>query len=190
MIDDICSMTKPADTDELREFLDIATYMPPFIAKLSANTATLRNLIKKDAIFAWNSSDDKAFESTMKLICREVTMAYFKPGADTVIQVHASERGMGAVLMQEDKPIALALKSFSDRETGCSNIEREMFGVVFGCERFHTYVYVTRLTVESDHKPLEMIILKNLAAAPQRLQRMLLRIQPYDVHIRYRPGRR
>ena len=47
-----------------------------------------------------------------------------------------------------------------------------MFAVVFGCERFHTYVYGTRFTVESDHKPLQMIILKNLAAAPHRLQRI------------------
>ena len=64
-----------------------------------------------------------------------------------------------------------------------------MLAVVSGCERFHTYVYETRFTVESDHKPLDIIILKNLAAAPQRLRRMLLRIQPYDVQIRYRPGK-
>ena len=64
-----------------------------------------------------------------------------------------------------------------------------MLAVVFGCKRFHTYVYETRSTVESDHKPLEIIILKNLVAATQRLQRMLLRIQPYDVHISYRPGK-
>ena len=61
-IDDIRSMTKPANTDELREFLGIATYMSPFIPKLSANTATLRDLIKKDAVFSWNSLHDKAFE--------------------------------------------------------------------------------------------------------------------------------
>ena len=60
-IDDIRRMTKPANADELREFLGIATYMSPFIPKLSANTATLRDLIKKDAVFAWNSSHDKAF---------------------------------------------------------------------------------------------------------------------------------
>ena len=47
-IDDIRSMTKPANADELREFLGIAAYMSPFIPKLSANTATLRDLIKKD----------------------------------------------------------------------------------------------------------------------------------------------
>ena len=61
-IDDIRSMTKPANADELREFLGIAAYMSPFIPKLSANTATLRDMIKKDAVFAWNSSHDKAFE--------------------------------------------------------------------------------------------------------------------------------
>ena len=42
-------------------------------------------------------------------------------------------------------------------------------------------------TIESDHKPLEMMHLKNLSAAPQCLQRMLLRNQPYAITIRYRP---
>ena len=36
-------MTKPADADELREFLGIATNMSQFIPKLSANTGTLRD---------------------------------------------------------------------------------------------------------------------------------------------------
>ena len=139
-IDDIRSMTKPADADELREFLGIATYMSPFIPKLSANTATFRDLIKTDAVFAWNSSHDKAFESTKKLICREVTLV-FKPGADTVIQIDAYGRGLGAVLMQAGNPIAFASKSLNDCETRYANIEREMLAFVFGCERFHTYVY-------------------------------------------------
>ena len=54
---------------------------------------------------------------------------------------------------------------------------------------FNTYVYGKQFTIQSDHKPLEMIHLNNLAAAPQRLQRMLLRIQPYDIVIRYKPGK-
>ena len=77
----------------------------------------------------------------------------------------------------------------SDAETRYANIEREMLAVVFGCERFHTYVFGKSVTIESDHRPLEMIHLKNLSAAPQRLQRMLLRIQPYAITIRYRPGK-
>ena len=43
--------------------------------------------------------------------------------------------------------------------------------------------------VETDHKPLEMIHKKSLASTPRRLQRMLLRLQHYDVSIKYRPGK-
>ena len=50
-------------------------------------------------------------------------------------------------------------------------------------------VYGKSFVLESDHKPLEMINLKNLAVAPQRLQRMFLRVQPYDVVLRYKPGK-
>ena len=43
--------------------------------------------------------------------------------------------------------------------------------------------------IESDHKPLEMVSMKHLIAAPLRLQRMLLRLQQYDMIITYRPGK-
>ena len=64
-----------------------------------------------------------------------------------------------------------------------------MLAVVYGCERFHTYLFRRNFTVHSDHKPLESIHLKHLTAAPPRLQRMLLRLQPYDLMIKYQPGK-
>ena len=42
---------------------------------------------------------------------------------------------------------------------------------------------------QSDHKPLEMIAVKNLANAPPCLQRMLLQLQHFDITICYRPGK-
>ena len=64
-----------------------------------------------------------------------------------------------------------------------------MLAVVFGLERFHTYIFGRSVLVHSDHKPLECINLKALSQAPPRLQRMLLRVQPYDATIKYRPGK-
>jgi len=34
-----------------------------------------------------------------------------------------------------------------------ANIERELLVVVYGCEKFHTYLFGHRFTVHSDHKP-------------------------------------
>ena len=51
------------------------------------------------------------------------------------------------------------------------------------------YVYGKSFILESDHIPLDMINLKNLATAPQRLQRMFLRVQPYEFVLRYKPGK-
>ena len=188
-VDDIRQMKRPTNPKELQEFLGVVTYTSPFIPNLSRITAPLRDLLKRDAEFEWTASHDIAFEETKAQICREVTLAYFEPNAESTVQVDASSRGLGAVLLQNGKPIAFASKSLSGCEQRYANIEREMLAVVFGCERFHTFVYGKHFTVESDHKPLEMIHLKNLAAAPQRLQRMLLRVQQYDFKLRYKPGK-
>ena len=42
--------------------------------------------------------------------------------------------------------------------------------------------------IESDHKSLEQISVKDLADAPVHLQRMLLQLQDYDLTIKYHPG--
>lgn len=42
--------------------------------------------------------------------------------------------------------------------------------------------------MESDHKPLEVIVKKPLHLAPKRLQRVLLRVQAYSINLGYRKG--
>ena len=91
--------------------------------------------------------------------------------------------------MQDKTPIAFASKALTDTESRHANTERELLAVVYGCERFHTYLYGRSFIAESDHKPLESIQLKHLTSAPPRLQQMLLCLQPYDVTIKYRPGK-
>ena len=128
------------------------------------------------------------FDRIKNLISEEVTLTYFDPEKETVLQVDASTKGLGATFLQEDKPVAFASKALTDVESRYANIERELLAVVYGCEKFHTYLYGRSFTVQSDHKPLESIHLKHLTSAPPRLQRMLLRLQPYSLTIKYRQG--
>lgn len=184
----ISSLPPPNSASQLREFLGFVTYMSPYIPNLADRSAPLRDLLKKDRHFKWSASHQQAFTNIKEQICKEVTLSYFDPNVETTVQVDASLQGIGAALIQNNKPVAFASKSLTDVEQRYANIERELLAVVVGCERFHTYLYGKHFTVESDHKPLEMIALKNLKAAPPRLQRMLLRLQNYDVTIQYKPG--
>ena len=68
-----------------------------------------------------------------------------------------------------------------------AQIEKEMLALVFGCERFHGFLYGQNVvTVESDHEPLEAILKKPSHQAP--LQKMILWIKPYAVNVKYVPG--
>lgn len=97
--------------------------------------------------------------------------------------------GLGATLINNNKVVAFASKSLTETESHYANIERELLAVIFGCERFHTYIYGKKIIVETDHKPLENIQNKNIAQVLPRLKRMLLRLQPYDAQITYKPGK-
>ncbi|CAB3997498.1 Retrovirus-related Pol poly from transposon [Paramuricea clavata] len=182
-------MTKPRDRRELQTFLGLATYMGPFIPNLSSITAPLREILKKKNTFEWNENYQRAFDEVKQAISEEITLNYFDSTKEVVLQVDASTKGLGAALIQEGKPVAFASKSLTDVETRYANIEREMLAVVYGCERFHTYLFGRPVIVHTDHKPLESIHLKHLTSAPPRLQRMLLRLQPYDLTIKYIPGK-
>ena len=70
-----------------------------------------------------------------------------------------------------------------------ANIECKLLTCVFRVEQFYAYVFGLAFTIESDHKPLEQINIKNLAGTPVCLQRMLLLLQNYDVTIKYKPGK-
>ena len=152
-------------------------------------------MLKKDNVFHWDDQQTRSFQQVKTLIAKANTtpLRYYDRNLPVTVQADASLRGLGACLIQQhkgkDQPIAFASKSLTDAETRYANIERELLAIVFACQRFSTYLLGRSFVAESDHKPLEMIAMKNLANAPPRLQRMLLELQKYDVTIKYRPGK-
>ena len=179
----------PKDKKELHTFLGMVNYLAPFMPNLASHTAPLRELLKDDVDDQWFPSHTRAFEILKCQLSTETTLAYYDRSKPVVIQVDASSKGLGAVLLQENKPIAFASKALTPPESRYANIERELLAVVYGCEKFHTYLYGRQFVIESDHRPLEQIHKKNFDMAPPRLQRMLLRLQPYDCMIQYKPSK-
>lgn len=109
------------------------------------------------------------------------TLKFFDVQKPVTLSVDASSEGIGAVILQDKKPVAYGSRALTDAQKNYAQIEKELLAIVYGCEKFHQYVYGKEVEVESDHKPLESIFKKSLHQAPPRLQRMLLRLQRYSL---------
>lgn len=106
------------------------------------------------------------------------------------LQCDASQWGLGAAILQKGEPVAYTSRALTSAETHYAQIEKELLAILFACERFDTYIYGRDVVrVETDHKPLEAILRNTLNSAPQRLQRMLLCLQRYNLEIRYKRGK-
>ena len=167
----------------------MVTYLIPFISGLSTLTAPLHELLKKDAEFSWDVSYKTAFQCVKDAVVSDTTLQYFGASCPITVKVDASQVGLGAALLQDNKPVAFASKTLTEVECHYANIECETLAVVFGAEWFRTYIYGRPFTIESDHKPLESITKKSLADTPAHLQHMLLCLQGYDYVLPYHPGK-
>ena len=166
-------------------------FLSPFIPNLASIAANLWALTKKTSDFVWSPEHQSAVDRIKKTIVAPTALQYFDSTQRVAIQVDASQRGLGAVLLQANGPVEFASKLLTETESRYSNIERvrEMLAVLFGLEKFHYYAYGRPVVVESDHKPFEAIFRKHLSSAPPRIARMMLRIQKYDAQIKYVPGK-
>ena len=185
---DLHNMATPTSKKELQMFLGFVQSLAPFIPNLAEKSSVLRDLLKEDVPFIWESHHQASVDKIKQAISEESTLRYFDTAKTPTLQTDASIKGLGASLIQDDHPIAYASKALSDAETRYACIERELLAVVFGVQRFHTYLYGRPFKVITDHKPLVMILNKPLTSAPPRLQRMLLKLQGYNFTIEHQPG--
>ena len=81
--------------------------------------------------------------------------------------------------------MAYASRALTDTETWYAQLEKEILAIVYGLEKFNQFTFGRHVTVYSDHKPLEAILKKPLACAPRRLRGMIMRLQKYDLEVRY-----
>ena len=187
----ISDMPPPTNKSELQTVLGMINYMSKFAPNLAEITSPMRSLLNKDVEFSWDKPQSEAFQKVKDILTRSPgpVLAYYDPKKELTLQVDASKYGLGAVLFQDSKPITVASKSLTTSEVNYAQIEKEMYAILFGCKRFHQYIYGRPVKVETDHKPLVSIMKKSLLDAPARLQRMILQLQRYDLEIVHLPGK-
>ena len=185
----IAAMPPPEDKKGVERLLGTVNYMAKFIPNLSTISEPIRMLLKKEVQFTWEHEQERAFVEIKNALTSEKTLGYFNPNEAITLECDSSQSGLGAVVTQNEKPIAYASRSLREVETRYAQIEKELLAVVFGLERFENLTYGQHVTVLSDHKPLEAILNKPICSSPPRLQRMLIRLHKFNITLKYKEGK-
>ena len=184
----ILEMPPPTSKKQVQSFIGMVNYLSKFSARLSELAEPIRELCKDKVPFNWGPEHQAAFKQMKCEIARTPILAYYNPKKETVLQTDASVKGLGACLLQDQKPVYFASKALTETQHGYIAIEIESLAVAWAMEKFHHFLYTSHFILETDQKPLEAILSKSLNQATPQLQRILIRTFPYMFTVRYIPG--
>lgn len=192
-VDAILNYPTPKNTTEIKRLIGLVGWYRRFIKDFSTLSSPINNLLhgrKKGQPIVWTPEAEAAFSEIKSRLTSAPVLASPDFSKPFVIQCDASETGLGAVLYQEcdgiEHPVAYASKSLTTVQRSYFTTEKELLAVIFGIEKFRSYVEGTHFTVETDHSSL--LWLNNLANPSGRLTRWAVKLSQFDFTIKHRKG--
>ena len=173
-------MELPQDMEMMRSFPGLVNYLNRFSLHLAELSEPLREICRQNVEFELTESVCVAFSRTKEEILRNITLPYFNPNGSTTLQTNASKKGLGAVLLQNFKPVMFASRALTGSEKNYQNLERE---------KFHYFLYGNEFTLETGQKPLVSIYKKHMVEISPRIQRLIVGSFPYQpFDVQYKKG--
>lgn len=147
--------------------------------------------LKKDSSININdSSYHTAFDTLKGIIATDQVLVYPQFDKPFIVTTDASGYALGAVLSQIqdniERPIAFASRTLNDAETRYATNEKEALAIIWAVNKFRPYLYGTKFTLVTDHKPLTFI---KSSEKNQKILRWRLDLEDYDYEVKYREGK-
>ncbi|CAB4046129.1 Retrovirus-related Pol poly from transposon, partial [Paramuricea clavata] len=121
-------------------------------------------------------------------------MAYFDTKKRSLVVVDGSPCGISAILAQKEhhsqqcKILSYASRALSPVETRYSQTDIEGLRLVWGIEHFRMFLIGSEFDAITDHKALESIFNNPRSRPPARIDRWMMRLQPFNFKVIYRKG--
>ncbi|GJW62779.1 putative reverse transcriptase domain-containing protein [Tanacetum coccineum] len=126
-----------------------------------------------------------AFQTLKNKLCSAPILALPQGAENFVVYCDASHKGLGTVLMQNEKVIAYASRHLKIHEKNYTTHDLELGAVMFALKIWRHYLYGTKCTLFTDHKSLQYILdQKELNIRQSHWVELL---NDYDCEIRYHP---
>ena len=148
----IVEMPPPTRKKQVQSFIGMINYLSKFSARLSEPAEPIRELCKDKVPFNWGLEHQATFKQMKHEIVKAPILAYYNPKKETVLQTDASIKGLGACLLQDQKPVYFTSKALTETQCGYVAIEIESLAVAWAMEKFHHFLYASHFILETDQK--------------------------------------
>ncbi|GAU49705.1 hypothetical protein TSUD_182030 [Trifolium subterraneum] len=176
----------PRSVKALRGFLGLTGFYRRFIQGYATIATPLTQLLKKDQ-FGWNQEAQLAFETLKMAITQAPILVLPNFSLPFTVETDASGVGMGAVLSQQNHPIAFFSKPFCPILLRSSTYVRELFAITAAVKKWRQYLLGHQFIILTDHRSLKELMSQVIQTPEQQLY--LARLIGYDYTIQYQSGK-
>jgi hypothetical protein len=139
----------PTSVTKLRGFLGLTGYYRKFVKHYGALAKPLTNLLKKKS-FHWSEEAQVAFDSLKRAMTSTPVLALPDFSQQFIVEIDASDTGLGAVLMQKDRSIPFLNKPLNATNKYLSIYEKEFLALIMAVEKLRPYLQRQEFIIRTD----------------------------------------
>lgn len=176
----------PKSVTQLRAFLGLTGYYRRFIQGYGVICRPLFDALKKDSI-TWSEAHQQAFNNIKEVMSAPPVLALPDFSKPFILEADASGTGIGAVLMQNGRPISFLSKTLGPKAAACSTCEKEAMAILEALKKWKHYIASTSVIIQTDQQSLKYIHEQRLIDGIQH--KLLVKLLGIDCKVEYKKGR-
>ncbi|XP_040942305.1 uncharacterized protein [Gossypium hirsutum] len=154
---------RPTSISQVRSFHGLASFYRRFVPNFSTLAAPLTSVIKKSSAFYWNEEQEKSFIALKSCV------------------------GIGAVLMQDGRPVAYFSEKLNGAVLNYPTYDKEMYALIRALETWQHYLWPKEFVIHSDHEALKHI--NGQAKLNKRHAKWVEYLESFPYIIKYKKGK-
>ncbi|XP_033139424.1 uncharacterized protein LOC117131126, partial [Brassica rapa] len=177
----------PKTISEVRSFHGLAGFYRRFVKDFSTIAAPLTEVIKKEVGFKWGEAQETAFQCLKEKLTHAPLLILPDFNKTFEIECDASGIGIGAVLMQEKRPIAYFSEKLGGATLNYATYDKELYALVRALQTWQHYLWPKEFVIHTDHESLKY--LKGQNKLSKRHARWVEFIETFPYVIKYKQGK-
>ncbi|XP_057550663.1 uncharacterized protein LOC130828721 [Amaranthus tricolor] len=176
----------PSTLTQVRSFHGLASFYRRFIRDFSSVMAPVTECTKHGK-FEWTAAAQKAFETLKEMMCKAPILKLPDFTKPFELECDASGVGIGAVLVQEGRPVAFFSEKLNNSRLNYSTYDKEFYAIIRAFDHWSHYLRIQPFVLHTDHESLKYINSQHKLSS--RHARWVEFMQTFDFSAKYKVGK-